>query len=149
MYHFYSHLVPCLKNKLTLLYGFVEDLSHHFSRLIVACFDVFGSDSFAVWGFAFSSLVIAVRNSSRDLWDSRHPSSIRCMSCCLFILFLSLIHFFIRLLTSFRRCFSSLGVILLSTMSLRISTSSFDISSVSFGAAVSSASSSSFSFSFV
>ena len=47
------------------------------------------------------------------------------------------------MLTSFRRCFSSLGVFLLSSMSLRISTS-FDTSSVSFAAAVSPASSSSF-----
>ena len=40
-------------------------MSHHFSRLTVACFDVFCSDSVAVWGFAFFlSLLIAVRNSS-------------------------------------------------------------------------------------
>ena len=36
-------------------------------------------------------------------------SSIRWMFCCLFILFLSLIHFFMCLLTSFTRCSSSLG----------------------------------------
>ena len=45
------------------------------------------------------------------------------MTCCLFNLFLSLIHFLVHLLTSFSRCFSSLGALLLSSMSLRISTS--------------------------
>ena len=55
-------------------------------------------------------------------------SSILWMSCCLFILF-CLWYIFMHLLTSFRRCFSSLGVLLLSSMSLRISTSYFEISS--------------------
>ena len=41
------------------------------------------------------------------------------------------------LLTSFSRCFSSLGVLLLNSMSLRISGSFLAISSVSFAAAVS------------
>ena len=57
--------------------------------------------------------------------------------------FLSLIHFLMLLLSSFTRCFTSLGVFLLSSMSLRISTSSFETSSVSFAAAVSPASQSS------
>ena len=62
--------------------------------------------------------------------------------------FLSLMHFSCICSLFFRRCVSSLGVFLLSSMTLRISTSSFDISSISFAVAVSSASSSSFSFSF-
>ena len=52
-------------------------------------------------------------NSSRILW----------MSCCLFILFFFSDAFFMRLLRSFSRCFSSLGVLLLSSMTLRISAS--------------------------
>ena len=59
--------------------------------------------------------------SSRILW----------MSCCLFILFFS-DTFFMHLLTSFSRCFSSLGVLLLSSMSLRISASLIDKSSTHF-----------------
>ena len=54
------------------------------------------------------------------------------MSCCLFILF-SLMHFF--LLNSFSRCFPSLGVLLLSSMSLGISASLVDKSSLTFAAA--------------
>ena len=61
--------------------------------------------------------------------------------------------FFICLLTSFNRCFSSLGVVLLSSMSLLISMSSFEItsldSSIFSAAAASSVSSSFFSFSFI
>ena len=41
VHHFYSHFLPCLWRELVMPYDFVEDLSHHFSRLIVACFDVF------------------------------------------------------------------------------------------------------------
>ena len=62
--------------------------------------------------------------SSRILW----------MSCCLFILFFSLILFF-HLLTSFNRCFSSLSVLLLSSMSFRISASLINKSSLNFAAA--------------
>ena len=62
--------------------------------------------------------------SSRILW----------MSCCLFTLFFS-DTFFTHLLTSFSRCFSSLGVLLLSSMSLRISASLIDKSSLTFAAA--------------
>ena len=59
-----GRLFPTFSTSFFCFY-FVEDLSHHFSRLIVACFDVFSSDSVAVWGFAlFLSLLIAVRNSS-------------------------------------------------------------------------------------
>ena len=51
----------------------VEDLSHHFSRLIVACFDVFCSDSVAVLGSAFFEFVdCSSQLFCRDLWDSRH-----------------------------------------------------------------------------
>ena len=53
VYHFYFHFLPCFRRELVLLYDFVENLSHHFSSLIVARFDVFGSDSVAVWWFAF------------------------------------------------------------------------------------------------
>ena len=49
--------------------------------------------------------------------------------------FLSLMHLFMHLLTSFSLCFSSLGVFLLSSMSLRISASSIDKSSITFAAA--------------
>ena len=69
--------------------------------------------------------------SSRILW----------INCCLFTLFLSLTHFLMHLLNSFSRCFPSLGVLLLSSMSLRISASFLEISSVSFAAAVSPSSS--------
>ena len=84
-------------------------------------------------------------------WDvSLHIWSLQvffgCLGC-LFILFLSLIHFCICSLL-LGAVFSSLGVwFLLSSRSLQISTSSFDTSSVSFAAAVSPASSTSFSFS--
>ena len=47
-----------------MLQDFVEDLSYHLFRLIVACFDVFGTDSVAVCRYAFLSLLIAVSNSS-------------------------------------------------------------------------------------
>ena len=47
--HFYFHFLPGFRRELVLFYDFVENLSHHFHRLIVACFDVFGSDSVAVW----------------------------------------------------------------------------------------------------
>ena len=71
--HFYFHFLPCRRRELILLYDFVEDLSHHFSRPIVACFDVFGSDSVAVWGFAFFEFVdCSSQLFCRDLWDSRH-----------------------------------------------------------------------------
>ena len=53
MYHIYFHFVP--------LFDFVEELSHHFSRLIVACFDVFGSDSVAVWGFAKQTVFAEIK----------------------------------------------------------------------------------------
>ena len=46
-------------------------ISHHFSRLIVACFDVFGSDSVAV-AFFLSFVDCSSQLFSRDLWDSRH-----------------------------------------------------------------------------
>ena len=49
--------------------------------------------------------------------------------------FLSLTHFLIHLLTSFRQCFSSLGVFLLSSLSLRISASLTKMSSLTFAAA--------------
>ena len=66
VYHFYPHFLPCIWCELVLLYDFVEDLSHHFSRLVIACFDVFCSDSVAVCRFAFFflSLLIAVCSSS-------------------------------------------------------------------------------------
>ena len=47
------------------------------------------------------------------------------MSCCLFILFFSLMQFFMRLLRSFSRCFSSLGVLLFTSMSLSQDFSTF------------------------
>ena len=59
-------------------------------------------------------------------------SSVRWMFCCLSVLH-ECLTFFLRLLTSFTRCCSSLGV-------FPISASSFVFSSVSFAAAVSSAS---------
>ena len=49
--------------------------------------------------------------------------------------FLSLMHLFMHLLTSFSLCFSSLGVFLLSSMSLRISAYLIDKSSITFAAA--------------
>ena len=49
--------------------------------------------------------------------------------------FFSLMHVFVLLLRSFSRCFSSLGVLLLSSMSLRISASLSRNSSLSFAAA--------------
>ena len=52
-----------------------------------------------------------------------NSSRILSMSCCLFILFLFSDTFFMFLLRSFRRCCSSLGMLLLSSMSLRISAS--------------------------
>ena len=55
------------------------------------------------------------------------------MCCCLFILF-SQMHF-LHLLIPFSRCFSSLGVLLLSSMSLRISASLSGKSSLTFAAA--------------
>ena len=64
-----------------------------------------------------------------------NSSRILSMSCCLFILFFSLIHFFMFLLRSFSRCFSSLGMLLLSSMSLRISASLSRHSSFFFAAA--------------
>ena len=63
-------------------------------------------------------------NSSKIFW----------MYCCLFILFFS-DAFFMRLLRSFNRCFSSLGVLLLSSMKLKISASLSRNSSLSFAAA--------------
>ena len=43
------------------------------SRPIVACFDVFGSDSVAVWGFAFFEFVdCSSQLFCRDLWDFSH-----------------------------------------------------------------------------
>ena len=61
-----------------LLYRFVEDLSHHFFRLIVACFDVFCSDSVAVCRFAFFFEFVDCSSQlfCRDLWDSRHLISV-------------------------------------------------------------------------
>ena len=91
---------------------FPEDVGNSFSKC-----DAF---SFVVLYFVMNTLFFAVLipvffrtplNSSRILW----------MSCCLFIF--SLMHFFMRLLRSFSLCFSSLGVLLLSSMSLRISAS--------------------------
>ena len=183
------------RRELILLYDFVEDLSHHFSRLIVACFDVFGSYPDAVCGFAhfgvyqlqfptllsisgilvissvslmctsvlltfpfylisrsYSSCSLSsffLKNPPRTLailfrdvmisprsffilvmstfffadlipgmfFTTLLSSSILWMSRCLFILFLSLIHFFMHLLTSFMRYFSSLGSSLLDEFS--------------------------------
>ena len=56
------------------------------------------------------------------------------MSCCLFIHFFSAA-FFVLLLRSFSRCFSALGMLLLSSMSLRISASLSRHSSFLFAAA--------------
>ena len=56
------------------------------------------------------------------------------MSCCLFILFFS-DAFFMHCLRSFSRCFSSLGVLLHSSMSLRIFASVSRKSSLSFALA--------------
>ena len=54
------------------------------------------------------------------------------MSCCLFIFSNA---FFMHLLNSFSRCFSSLGVLLLTSMNLRISASLVDKSSLFLAAA--------------
>ena len=35
------------------IHGSTEELSHHFSRLVAASFDVFGTNSIAVWEFSF------------------------------------------------------------------------------------------------
>ena len=50
--HFDLHFLPFVRCEVVPLYDLVEDLSHHFSRLIVAIFDVFGSYSIAVWRLA-------------------------------------------------------------------------------------------------
>ena len=49
VYHFYSYSLPCLWCAFFLFYHFIEDLSQHFFRFFVACFDVFGSDSVATF----------------------------------------------------------------------------------------------------
>ena len=57
MYHFYRHFLPIFRRELISPNNLVEELSHHFSRFIITCFNVFGSDSFAFWGFAFFEFV--------------------------------------------------------------------------------------------
>ena len=100
MYHFYFHFLPCLWCKLVLLCGFVEDLSHHFSRLIIACFVVFCSDSVAVWGFAIFEFVdCSSQLFCRDLWDScRHigVAAVHVNAALIFVLteFLFSLYFF-------------------------------------------------------
>ena len=50
--HFYFHFLPFFRCEVVPFYDLVEELSHHFSRLVVASFDVFGTYSIAVWRFA-------------------------------------------------------------------------------------------------
>ena len=50
--HFYFHFLPFFRCEIVPFYDLVEELSHHFSRLIVAIFDVFGSYSISVWRLA-------------------------------------------------------------------------------------------------
>ena len=65
VYHFYCHFSPRLWSKFILLYDFVEDLFHHYLRLVVACFDVFSSEFVAVCKFAcFESVDCSFVNSS-------------------------------------------------------------------------------------
>ena len=51
--HFFRHFLQVLKCEIVSLYDLVEELSHHVSRLVVASYDVFGTNSNAVWRFAF------------------------------------------------------------------------------------------------
>ena len=61
----YRHFLPVFRREFLSLNNLVEDLSHHFSRLLIKIFNVFGSNSFVVRKVAFFlSLLIAVCNSS-------------------------------------------------------------------------------------
>ena len=53
MYHFTLHFLPFVRCEVVPFYDVVEELFHHFSRLVVASFDVLGTNSIALWGFAF------------------------------------------------------------------------------------------------
>ena len=80
--------------------------------------------------FFFADLIpgmlLTPLKSSRFCW----------ITCCLFTLFLSLIHYLMLSLNSFTRCFSSLGVLLLNSMILRISAFFLEITSISLAPAV-------------
>ena len=105
---------------------FTKDIGNSFPRCDAFPFVVF---IFVMSTLFFADLIPGIfrtpLKSSRILW----------MSCCHFILFFPLIHFFMHLLTSASRCFSSLCVLLLSSMSRRISASLSDKSSLTFAAA--------------
>ena len=185
VYHFNLHFLPFVRCEVVPLCDLVEDLSHQFSRLVVAIFDVFGSYSFAVWRFAcfefadcalwffwrdfrysfvithfmfwvvfftvfvesfvefskgignsfsrgdaftFFVLYFCDEDSLLCCFDSRNISDTFELFKDSFIVLLSFHSFFSDtffkfLLRSFSRCFSSLGMLLLSSISLRISAS--------------------------
>ena len=105
---------------------FTKDIGNSFPRCDAIPFSFF---IFVMSTLFFADLIPVIfrttLNSSRILW----------MSCCLCILFFFSDTFFKHLLTFFSRCFSSLDVLLLSSMSLRISASLIDKSSRTFAAA--------------
>ena len=110
-------------------YIFCRILQRHLQFLLEMCCILLSHVFFVMSALFFAGLIPGIcrtpLKSSRILW----------MSICLFILFLSLMHLFMHLLTSFSLCFSPLGVLLLSSMSLRISASLTEMSSLTFAAA--------------
>ena len=71
MYHFYLHFLLVFRREFLSLNNLVEDLSHHFTRLLITILNVFGSNSSVVRGFAFFEFVdCGLQLFRRDLWNS-------------------------------------------------------------------------------
>ena len=118
MYHFDLHFLPFFRREVVPLYDLVEEFCHHFSRLIVACFDVFGTNSIAVWGFClFLSLLIAFCNSSVVTSGILLSSLISCSKSSLVVLVKSIVEFTKDVGNSFSRCDAFSFVVLYFVMS--------------------------------